>query len=392
MKGFMHVIEIVIISLLVIVVIAQLYRSVPSQSTWDRTQLEILAGDIIHSLDAKGVSWIRDDGLSAKGEVIRLLENTTIVFDLSIENLPNPRMFVGCICTDDEFNELSQMVTFSSPTKATTFFLNGLKYEVTLRQIYTGSEMPPTLEFPLIYDVIIICDDSPALEGSRGRLEKYLLQDRGVILLKDLTPADIIVDDTLLEVFGVEGNVNADPGQPTYKLTFQDNPESRYYNVRKYFLAIPNESGPLSSLELDSFVNETFVFTNFLDSDEKVWAFEGDENKELLQSTGEVPIAAASVVNENVYKDHGRTAWLSDGVSAGEEANKGVLIKSLILWASGERFKISESQIKRPETTYLIDVIKRVRYLDPSPEELVQQKTTFFHPIKVVLSLGYALK
>lgn len=377
-KGFMHIVEIIIISLLVIVVVFQLYQSVPTQGFWDRAQLRTLSGDILHSLEAAGMEWTDRSGMEA--ELIRLLGRTNIIFDLEIENLPKPDLWVGCVCTEEEYAEYTSLLTGSQ----NRFTLNGMAYEIRLERID-----PDSIDFPLLYDIIIIGESTGILEASQRLMEKFLLAGRGIILVKDLSQSDFELDETLLNIFGLEFDSQANPSSP--KLAFNTPPESRYYNIRKYFLAIPNVTGNPDSL--DDFVNESFKFDNFLSPSELVYASENDENRVLL-ATEATPSAAALVVRDKVYQGKGRTAWLSGDAqgSLSDQEERTVLLKSLTLWSSGERFHITGHEIKNPEKSYLIDVIKRQRYLNPSLQEQVIQKTTFFHPLKIVLSLGYALK
>ena len=378
-KGFMHIVELVVISLLMILVVYQLYRNVPSESFWDRAQLSTLSGDILHSLDAKGVSWT-DTG-QVEAELIRLLGRTNIIFDIEIQNLPKPDLWVGCICTEPEYGEYSGALTG-------TFTLNGMDYRIRMERI-----SPQQPEFPLIYDVIIIGKDPEMLEGYQRSLEKYLLAGRGVIEIRDFDQPHVSNDDAQLNIFGLEWDAGAvDPGVPTYKIEFNTPPESRYYNIRKYFLAIPNVSGNPDSI--DDFINETFLFSNFLTSEERLWPHDNNDERAVLWVRGIIPRSPALIVRDKVFKGKGRTAWLSAGYQGGEGEENAVLIKSLILWTSGETFHITGHEIKNPETSYLIDVLKRSRiaYKNPTIDELVEQKKTFFHPLKIVLLLGYVLK
>ncbi len=373
-KGFMHIVEIVVISLLVIVLMAQLYRTYPAQSAWSKAQLKALAEDILHSLRAKGTNWTNTAHVEA--ELIQLLGRTNTVFDLEIQNLVKPDVWVGCVCTDSEYSELSGLMA----GQAGEFALNGMGYRIRMERI---SHTQP--DFPLIYDVIIIGRSPELLTGYKHLMEKYLLAGRGIIEIRDLD-AEYKLEETQNELFGLKWEqAGQDRGDPTYRIIFNTPPESRYYNIRKYFMAIPNMTGNPDSL--DDFVNETFAFSNFVGSNEEVWVTDNDDKRVILFIKDFVPMAPALVVKDKAYKGRGRAAWLSAGYGGGELEEKGVLIKSLILWASGEVFHVTGHEIKEPEVSYLIDVIRRRRELEP-----VEQRRTFFHPVKVVLSLGYVLK
>jgi len=387
MKGFMHVIEIVIISLLVIVVIGQLFRSFPSQSAWDRTQLNALSEDILHSMKAAGVQWT--DTSSVEGQLSLLLGGTSIIYDLEIQNLPRPSLWVGCLCTTTEYDEFRNMLT---TTTRQWFMLNAMNYSISLERLD-----PENPDFPLVYDAIIIGAKPDFLEGSQNLMQKYLATGRGIVEIRHLDAAKIDNDAAQQTVFGLEHDfvpISGDPGAPTSKVAFNAAPESRYYNVRKYFLAIPNVSSEPDSL--DDFINSSFVFSNFLKQDpvnpERVLPDDGNLERILLEVTGTTPHSPALIVRDKVVKGFGRTAWVSAGYQTGEAEEKAILMKALLLWVSGETLHVTGHEIKNPETAYLIDVIERERYLNPSMNQQLNQKTTFFHPLKIVLSLGYALK
>lgn len=56
-KGFMHIVEVLLIIVLVFFVFTQ-FASIPSISDeWSRTKLSTLAGDALKTLEAKGVDW-----------------------------------------------------------------------------------------------------------------------------------------------------------------------------------------------------------------------------------------------------------------------------------------------------------------------------------------------
>jgi len=391
MRGFMHVIEIVIISLLVIVVISQFFRNAPSQSAWERAQLKALSEDILHSMKATGVKWTETS--SVEGQLARLLGTTNIIYEMEIQNLAPPSLWVGCLCTGSEFSAYSAMLA-DHP-----FMLNGMEYKISLERV--DQEHP---DFPLVYDVIVIGSEPDVLEGYQNLMQKYLSTGRGIIELRHMDRTLLNMDDAQLNVFGIEpdSDQTQNPGTPTHKIAFNVTPESRYYNILKYFLAIPNDTDMSGNpSELDDFINSSFVFSNFLkggDEEEKVAPTHDngvrDMERVVMHVRDTSPEAPAAIVRDKAYLGTGRTVWLppSDLVSAGDREEYAALLKSLVLWASGERMLVTGHEVRNPESSYLIDVIERARFLNPSMSEQLLQKTTFFHPLKLVLSLGYALK
>jgi hypothetical protein len=58
MKGFIHVIEIIVISILVLFAFTQ-FTSTPTLDTdWTKSTLILQGNDVLHSLDEKGIDWL----------------------------------------------------------------------------------------------------------------------------------------------------------------------------------------------------------------------------------------------------------------------------------------------------------------------------------------------
>ena len=107
LKGFIHIVEIIIISLVMFILVVQ-FSSIPSiRQDWDRTKLALSGNDLLHSLDATGIDWMDTDEvdqalLDALGGSIR--------YDVTVRNAIKPEIEVGCICTDTETNLMESVL------------------------------------------------------------------------------------------------------------------------------------------------------------------------------------------------------------------------------------------------------------------------------------------
>jgi len=58
MKGFIHVVEIIIVSMLIFVVLIQFWRLPVVETDWSKTKLMLQASDVLFSLDRMNIDWM----------------------------------------------------------------------------------------------------------------------------------------------------------------------------------------------------------------------------------------------------------------------------------------------------------------------------------------------
>jgi len=74
-KGFIHVIEIIIVSMLVFFAIMQFSYLPPIETDWAKTKLTLQGNDLLFSLDRMGVDWKYNNDIQSKLSGV-LPENT----------------------------------------------------------------------------------------------------------------------------------------------------------------------------------------------------------------------------------------------------------------------------------------------------------------------------
>ena len=83
MRGFIHVVEIIIVSVLTILVVMQFWRLPSMETDWSKTKLGLQANDLLFSLDREGVDWL--DGAQVDSYLSELLPENTIYRVLVID-------------------------------------------------------------------------------------------------------------------------------------------------------------------------------------------------------------------------------------------------------------------------------------------------------------------
>lgn len=322
MKGFMHIVEIIIVVLAMFVVMVQLMGTPNIDTDWSRVSLSMKADDLLHSLEAAGIEWFNSARLSAA--INSTLNMSNLIYSVRLSNVIKPDMRVGCIC----FNE-GEFAEVKAALETPTFSINSQSPGFRAENITAD-------ELPFNYNVIIIMDRNISYTNAY----KYLANGGGLIEVRDLS----LMLAGPGENFGDEGNVHqklfgiafsSEMPQPSQaEISFNSQatfPNSTYFNVYNYFSHIPNSTGMK--------INETHYFPDFLGSEEQIKIILPSARALMNQSGTGSP---ALIVNKAVAENRGRTAWLSGGRPLTED-DMSVLIKSLAIWASGEEFSVLPS-------------------------------------------------
>jgi len=354
-KAFIHVVEIVIITLVVFILVVQ-FSSVPrARADWERAELSALGNDIISVLDARGINWL--NGTEVNHSVSQMLEGTSIMHDVTVYNAIKGNISVGCICDDREFSLLRKNLT--------PFTINGERVEFNVHRI------PPTrISFPVVYDVIFLGDgffSSPTSIAYVTEMKGYLKTGGGLVEIQDFTQ-ESHVGRIQSDVFRLKyGSVS-----PSGTLRFTPGPGDRFYSIVKYFHRITNYTGKTyPGLYATPY---SFSPSGMLGSQVKANATGMDDRLVLKDSSG----APAMIVDEGVVEGYGRTVWMAKGDANRDD--RWVLIRAAIAWAAGDGYSVSPGFMASPVTFSLFKAI---------PESNPYSGVGMHQPIEVVLSLGY---
>ncbi|MCX6814217.1 MAG: hypothetical protein NTY20_00985 [Candidatus Aenigmarchaeota archaeon] len=217
-KGFLHVVEIVIVGLMAFLVLLQ-FSYMPKQNIdWAGMKLSTQANDILFSLDKKGVDFFNSTELDRA--ISSFVSNNTI-YSLRIRNVMKPKINVGCICSAAETTSLTNTLQ--------TFEINGQSMSFSVTRI-------DPIAFSHEYDVIVINDSN--LASYYDQIRQFLGADKGIVEFRHFANLGEI-DNVQTNLFNLKWNSslpnpNADP------VGFRSNMSSEsYYNIYKYFHNIP---------------------------------------------------------------------------------------------------------------------------------------------------------
>jgi len=220
MKGFMHIVEILLVVVLVFMVFAQ-FSSIPRISTeWSDVKLKLMGSDLLSSMEMQGVDWFNESELRDK---FNKTIPVNVIYNLRLENVVKPKIRIGCFCDNAEFNEL---VSILSPG---WFEINDDNVSFEVIRIGNVTEI-----FNLDFDVSFF-PDYVNLETQEIPLRNFLKYDKGVVEIADLTNMDSVQEDIFgLRFSGLTPNSNDIPFSSESELV-----DNEIYKVRKYFYHIP---------------------------------------------------------------------------------------------------------------------------------------------------------
>ncbi len=354
-KAFIHVVEIVIITLVVFILVVQ-FSTVPrARSDWERAELISLGNDIISVLDRKGINWLNSTEVNRS--ISRVLSGTNIMYDVTVYNAIQSNLSIGCICNDQEYRLLKQNLT--------PFRINGEKVEFNVYKIF-----PSRISFPVVYDVIFLGDgfltsSSPDLYVTE--MKNYLKRGRGLVEMQDFTRM-IQITRVQSEVFKLQYGTASTSGT----LSFTPKPGDRFYNLVKYFHRITNVTGnTYPGLYTTPY---SFTASGMLNNNVKANAT-GNDDRLILRDSGGAP---SMIADEGVVDGFGRTVWMSKGDANRED--RWVLTRAAIAWAAGDVYSVAPGFMASPVTFSLFKSI---------PESNPYGGVGMYQPLEVILSLGY---
>ncbi|MBI2675058.1 MAG: hypothetical protein HYX24_01270 [Candidatus Aenigmarchaeota archaeon] len=341
-KGFIHVIEVIVITLVVFVLVLQ-FSAIPTiQTDWQTQKLRLQAYDILNTLDAKGIDWLNQAEVSSSLDSI--LNRTNVKYELRIANAVRSNISVGCICDAAEYSLFLPSV--SSPVS-----LNG-------RTVVFQNERinPASPSYSLKHDVIYIGQqawDSRAIENSSQLLLSYLSNGKGMILSANLSRNS----DILVQLLGITPVSNESSSLP-FLMGEYSRPRLSSA-VAKYFTKLPYLP--------DTYFSSLHVFQAF----SGVSKIDADEKSVILQQqTTRYP---GAIARERIVSGRGRAAWAAPAVQPTEDIQH--FIRSLILFVSANEFTIAGNELSRPVKTSIIKDIRKAG--------------TIIEPVEISLYLGY---
>ena len=307
MKGFIRILESIIASIIILSSVTFFFSSDVEKLGWDETGVKIEVGDSIESVYKNGnlVAYVRDNDADGISKELSSIIRKNIDFSILITGIPNRDILVSCLCTDDEKQELEDIL---SPKE---FRYHG-------RNIRIGIEKADISQNTIIMKPetqVLMFFGYKDMNPFRNQLEEFLSAGGSIFMLADLSSSQ--VDDGYIdETFGLAWDGSGGASQ-VGEFYGEDWPANISFRVSKYYF---NFSG----------VEETFKDFHKGNDINKIAI---DDNTIIIDQGNKF-----SFMKANSIFVRGRTLWSADYDRP--EGNTSLLIKSALMWSSGESYRL----------------------------------------------------
>jgi len=183
MKGFMHIVEILLVVILIFFAFMQ-FTKIPSVGEdWSKIKLSVTGNDMLKALEKKNVNWFDETLITEKFDKV-FGEN--IIYSVTLKNVIKPKIKIGCLCSDEEYAIVESILSEKS------FPMNGVNITFEMIKVSNAEEL-----FSLDFDVALIYGQKNI---NKEALKRFLWYDKGVMEISDLK----IADDSHKTIFGVD--------------------------------------------------------------------------------------------------------------------------------------------------------------------------------------------
>jgi hypothetical protein len=220
LKGFMHVVEIILVVLLAFFVFIQ-FSSIPKISTdWPKSKLNLLARDMIFSMDRKNVNWFNET------EVENYLKTlpSNVIYSVELHGVIKPNIKIGCVCNDTQINELENIF---SPG---WFVINGKNITIDIQKTDLD------FAFSQAFDVVVLMDYYD-LTNYEEQIRNYLKYDRGIVEIFDMNES--ILDSVQKNIFGIDTTDKIPSNEKIHFSEKSKDAKNEIYKALKYFTHLP---------------------------------------------------------------------------------------------------------------------------------------------------------
>lgn len=323
MKGFIRILESILASIILMGAMAYFFEPVVKYSDWSDTATSVEAGDALIVMGKNGkldeyINYVNidevdcnkgcSDKVALNGNLSELLPKT-VAFSVEVRGRPNPIILIGCNCTNEQKAELENLL---SPL---IFIYKNRPIEIRIKNVAISAvnSMEPKP------DILFIFGYKNLSEAQyKSHAELFLENGGSIFMLADLVQPSWL-EGFLDEKFGLVWKVGASSTQGEFYNS--GNINSTSYRIADYFM---NISGLSSS--------ESFnLNTNNIDIDYRTIIAAG---------------SSYSFVKVNQLS-RGKTVWFANYTTADNKLNN--LTKALVMWASGESYKMDLYNKNIPE-------------------------------------------
>ncbi|MEM5797892.1 MAG: hypothetical protein QXP39_00645 [Candidatus Aenigmatarchaeota archaeon] len=206
MRGFVHVVEVMIIGLLLFTILSQFSFLPSTTSDWEKAKLKLLGWDMLFSLDASGINWLNRTEIEYKMQQI-LPEN--IVYHINISAPPESI----AVCTNNE-GWTSQRL------RGQTLNKEHIQFSITS---LTGS-----------CQVVLLVGNHGL---TKDAISDFINKGKFVVEARDFSN-EFEIDDVQSDIFGLTWS-----GQNTGNASWAITPKEHEWPIYNYFHAAKNSTG-----------------------------------------------------------------------------------------------------------------------------------------------------
>lgn len=315
MKAIMRMLEAIVSSIILLTALTFFFTSQERPATED-TFLVLQTLDMLASLEKSGslANFIRNNDTAQLNSALRNLLPPTVDFSIEINGMPPKKIFVGCNCSISDRTTLETMIEGT------------VMYRERSIEILVDTE---NLDSIREETNILFFIDYRNLTPEMDKINSFLSRGGSLAMLTDLSESqvnDSVMNNTfsLKWIGGASGTTGfftneAEPQKPTFRIyNYQDNITGTFADANK------------------------FQFTKFFSTG----GIEVD-NKTVIYDAGPTPRSLAKANTNLGSSRKGRTVWIADYDKTNPENNDTIvmnnLVKSAVLWASGESFTMDET-------------------------------------------------
>lgn len=340
MKGFIKTFEAIMASVIILVSLTYFFTATPRTSGWGDAFLQTEVEDALVILHKSGElsDFVKNN--DAEGLNTRLKEMLTKTIDFSpvVSGTPKTDIYISVIGDTNDENNLKAML-------GDTLCYNSKTINLYITEASWDNIDPETN--------IIFLFGYEDLSFQIDKVNEFLRNSTTIFMFGDLGWGQVN-DGILNNLFGLTWD---DVGVPSSTGNFHEyeNPNITSFRISNYLRKSCNNS---RSIDFNGFYTTSRIQIN---------------DKTVVESNDQLSSFAS--INEYVVDGKGRTVWLNgyDFLSTGENIEiLNNLTKSIIMWASGESYKMNY-----PYEKSIPDVYSTASFIVPG-EESYEVKILFW--------------
>jgi len=225
-KGFIQMIEAILASIILFGSVSYFFMTTRDRSEWELVSLRTEASDALTVLEKNGelATYIKNMDANMTDSRLTELMRKSIGFSLSVTGMPKPVVYIGCLCSPGETDELAERLMPGSAINE-TFNFGIRKMDIRIENVTTSSDVE-------LMDALVVMDKNKFI-GNLSYIQGLLDDGKKVVLISDLSQADIT---TLQSIFDLSSSTGSCTDQSFYNRT---NLDMIAYKVSKYFVRTP---------------------------------------------------------------------------------------------------------------------------------------------------------